>query len=74
MIEIIIVILIIIILYYFYKKENFAPYYQINIPYIINSTAGFDEPNQYGWIGNPYYKQNIESADKLFDQTHALYI
>lgn len=48
-----------------YTNEKFAPYASILSPFIVNSTAGFDFPNQYGDTTDPYEYQKKESA-KLF--------
>ena len=71
--------LIVLIVLYKYKtnhwymcKENFAPYASILVPEIINSSAGFDVPNQYGEVLDPYVDEKLKSEDKLFYQIRAV--
>ena len=70
----IILILLIIIVYYIYKKqnENFAPYASILAPDIINSSAGFDFPDQFGQTTDPYQEEKDSSEKRMFQQTHDL--
>lgn len=71
----IVLILILILVYYTFnytkkpKNERFAPYASILVPDIINSTAGFDSPNQFGEITNPYQEEKNRSENKLFLQS-----
>lgn len=75
-----VVILFLLFYIYYYclcassKSEKFAPYASILIPEIVNSTAGFDSPNQYGEILNPYQEEKDRSSEYLFNQTHRLSI
>jgi hypothetical protein len=74
----IVLILIIVLIYYTInqygskKNEKFAPYASILAPDIINSTAGFDFPNQFGETTEPYQKEKDSSENKLFQKTHDL--
>lgn len=67
-------VLIILVIFYFYfrNSEHYAPYASILAPDMINSTAGFDFPNQYGETLEPYQKQKDRTENKLFEKTHAL--
>ena len=69
-----IIIIIFLLGYYYYSQENFAPYASILADEIINSSASFDVPNQYGEILDPYEDKKVSSEDKLFMQIHAVEI
>ena len=71
----ILILLILVIIFYFTYgslSERFAPYGSILAPKIINSTAGFDFPNQFGDTTDPYQKIKDSSEAQLFYQTHDL--
>lgn len=73
----VIIVLVVMLLYIIWKmsdSENFAPYASILAPQTINSTAGFDFPNQYGETTEPYEKTKVKSENKVFKQLHALYM
>lgn len=55
-----IAIVIIVLLTLLFKTEKFAPYASILSPHIMNSTAGFDFPNQYGDNPDPYRNRYYE--------------
>lgn len=70
----IIVIIFIIVFSIKYKnKENYVPYASILAPEILNSTAGFDFPDQYGETTDPYECTKKKSENNLLNQTHQLY-
>lgn len=64
-----VVLVIAIVLLYQWGTEDFVPYASILAPNIINSTSGFDLPNQYGEDPDPYRKIKKESEDRLWGQT-----
>jgi len=67
------IILLIIILIWVTSAEAFAPYASILVPVTMNTSAGFDFPDQFGEITNPYAVTKVASENKAFAQTHALY-
>jgi hypothetical protein len=74
--EIVLIIVIILVLLYLLfrkKQENYAPYYSILAPEIINTSPSFDYPNLFGEVTNPYAGAKTDSQNRLFTQLHALY-
>ena len=68
--KILLVLLILLVIYLLYTQsaEKFAPYASILAPEIINTTAGFDAPNQFGEKNDPYQNTKDNSEIRLFNQ------
>lgn len=53
-------------------SESFDAYVGKMVPYLINSGRNFDEPNQFGEILDPYYKDQSKTERYLWDKIHRI--
>lgn len=68
------IVILLLVFYFLYSKESFAPYASILVPKIVNSSAGFDYPNQFGETTNPYEAVHVQTANDAFNEMHYIYI
>lgn len=78
-ISLIIIIILIVFLFYIINRnkfknnsEYFDPYFGNLAPEIINSTSGFDFPNQFGETLEPYQYIKNKTENQLFNQINDL--
>lgn len=69
---VVLVLILVFLFWIFIKKENFDPYVGKQVPYLINSGASFDFPNQFGEITDPYFCKQYNSENMLWDQLNEL--